>query len=52
VTTVRTQEAIYDFVDTFTILLTVTDKDIDNFVKATHEAIVRTQRKGIMLSPS
>ena len=35
VTTARIQETIHDFVDTFAILLTVTDKDIDNFVKAT-----------------
>ena len=38
VTTAWTREALYDFVNTYSALLPVTDKDIDNFVKTTHAA--------------
>ena len=38
VTTARVRETIYEFVNTYSALLTVTEEDIDNFVKMTHAA--------------
>ena len=38
VNVVRVRDTIYDFVDTFGALLSVTDNDIDSFVKDTHSS--------------
>ena len=49
----RVRTEFITFVDTFENLLTVTDADIDSFVKSTHAAnTARTANAKILISPA
>ena len=50
--TARVREAIYEFVNTYSTLLTVTDVDIDNFVKMAHASNAGRPAAAKVLIPS